>query len=88
MLVNEQQKRIVDLAEPFDMSLAAVSKHVRVLERVELVTRIKRGRENFLQLNPKPLKEVNNWLDFLEQFWTQRFAQLEQVIEQDSKQSN
>lgn len=87
MLVDEQQKRIVDLAEPFEMSLAAVLKHVRVLERAELVTRFKRGRENFLQLNPEPLKEVNHWLDFYEKFWTRRFAQLEHVIEEESKKS-
>lgn len=81
MLIEQKEHRVTDLAEPFDMSLVAVSKHIRVLERAELVTRVKRGREAYLQLNTGPLKSAKDWLAFYEQFWRERFAALENLID-------
>ncbi|MEQ8953659.1 MAG: metalloregulator ArsR/SmtB family transcription factor [Gammaproteobacteria bacterium] len=80
LLIEQRQRRISDLAEPFSMSLAAVSKHIRVLEKAELVTRVKRGREYYLQLNVNPLREVGDWVGFYEQFWKQRFTKLESML--------
>lgn len=80
MLVEQQQHRVKELAEPFDMSFAAVSKHISVLERAELVTRTRRGREIFVQLNTQPLKLAQDWIDFYQQFWLKRFARLENLL--------
>ncbi|MCH7816446.1 MAG: winged helix-turn-helix transcriptional regulator [Proteobacteria bacterium] len=84
MLVEREQRRISDLADPFAMSLAAVSKHIQILERAALLTRVKRGREYYLQLNAAPLREAKEWLGFYEKFWRLRFAKLESLLDQQS----
>jgi len=54
--------RISDVAQPFSMSLTAVSKHIRVLERAGLVRRTRHGRENTLRLSARPLRAVARWI--------------------------
>ena len=68
--------RVTDLAEPFDMSLNAVSKHLKVLERAGLVHRQRCGREHFLRLRPAPLREVAAWTSKYERFWSERLDAL------------
>ena len=80
MLVEQRQPRIKGLVAPFDMSFAAVSKHIKVLEKANLVTRTKRGREFYLQLNTLPLKQAQDWIEFYQQFWLKRFARLEKLL--------
>ena len=80
MLVEQQQHRIKELVAPFDISFAAVSKHIKVLEKADLVTRTKRGREFYLQLNTLPLKQAQDWIVYYEQFWIERFAKLEELL--------
>ncbi len=86
MLLEKKQRPIKELAEPFDMSLVAVSKHIKVLERAKLVKRFKRGRESYLELNPVPLRQAKDWLAYYEQFWSQRFAALESLLATDNTQ--
>src|SRR5439155_8661075 len=69
--------RVTDVAAPFAMSLNAVSKHIKVLERAGLVRRARRGREHTLQLNAAPLRDVARWAHRYERFWTERLARLE-----------
>jgi DNA-binding transcriptional ArsR family regulator len=69
--------RVTDVAAPFDMSLAAVSKHVKVLERAGLVRRARNGREHTLALDAAPLRAVVQWTSSFEQFWTERLDRLE-----------
>lgn len=69
--------RITDIAEPFAMSLAAVSKHVKVLENAGLVRRTRQGREHTLELDASPLREVASWAARYEQYWTERLDRLE-----------
>ncbi len=69
--------RITDVAEPFTMSLAAVSKHVRMLERAGLVTRARRGREHTLTVDMRPLLHVVRWTSRYERFWNERLDRLE-----------
>jgi hypothetical protein len=59
------------------MSLTGFCKHVRVLERAGLVRRTRRGRNNTLQLSPKPLRDVAHWILKYEQFWNARLDRLE-----------
>ena len=70
--------RVTDIAEPFLMSFAAVSKHVRVLEEAGLVRRSRKGREHTLTLNAAPLREVLQWAIRYEQFWNERLDRLEE----------
>ena len=69
--------RVTDVAEPFEMSLAAVSKHVRMLERAGLVRRARRGREHTLTLDARPLRRVVRWTSRYERFWNERLDRLE-----------
>ena len=69
--------RITDVAAPFAMSLAAVSKHVKVLEQAGLVRRTRQGREHTLELDAAPLREVASYAARFEQYWTERLDRLE-----------
>ncbi|PZR15978.1 MAG: transcriptional regulator [Archangium gephyra] len=66
-----------DLAEPFDMSLPAISKHLKVLEAAGLVTRGRNGQQRPVKLNAAPLREVVEWLEPYRQFWEGSFDRLE-----------
>jgi DNA-binding transcriptional ArsR family regulator len=68
--------RITDVAEPFEMSLAAVSKHVQILERAGLLRRTRRGREHSLTLDARPLRRVARWTSRYERFWNERLDRL------------
>jgi DNA-binding transcriptional ArsR family regulator len=72
--------RVTDLAEPFDMSLAAASKHVRVLEGAGLVRRTVLGREHHLALDPAPLELAAGWLEAYRAFWEGRLDALERHL--------
>ncbi len=77
--------RVTDIAEPFDMSLAAVSKHVQALERAGLVRRERRGREHVLSLDARPLRQVVRWTSRYERFWNERLDRLEAFFEQKGR---
>jgi DNA-binding transcriptional ArsR family regulator len=74
------EARVTELAQPFAMSLNAVSKHIRMLERAELVRRRRAGREHFLSLNRKPLDEAATWIEQQRQLWTTRLDALERAL--------
>ncbi len=69
--------RVTDLARPFDVSLNAVSKHVKVLERAGLVERRRAGREHHIALDPTPIAQVARWASHYERFWSDRLDRLE-----------
>ena len=71
---------VTELAEPFEISLAAVSKHVRVLERAGLVHRTVTGREHRCALSPRPLRAAADWVEHYRAFWETRLDALEQFI--------
>jgi DNA-binding transcriptional ArsR family regulator len=72
---------ITELADPFDMSLPAVSRHIRVLEDAGLVTRSVDGRTHHCSLNPKPFKTIEAWLIHYRKFWEDNLAALAQYVE-------
>jgi DNA-binding transcriptional ArsR family regulator len=74
--------RVTDVAEPFEISLAAVSKHVQMLERAGLVRRTQRGREHTLTLDARPLRQVLRWTSRYERFWNERLDRLEAFFAQ------
>jgi DNA-binding transcriptional ArsR family regulator len=81
--IARRERSVGELAAPFDMSFAAVSKHVKVLERARLVQREKRGTFYYLRLNPKALKPANQWLSYYSQFWEEKLDSLKQFLEKD-----
>jgi DNA-binding transcriptional ArsR family regulator len=79
--LSEGEICVTDLARPHAMSLAAVSKHVIVLERAGLVKRRKDGRVHSLALDAKPMEEAQAWLDRYRQFWTANLDGFEKYLE-------
>jgi DNA-binding transcriptional ArsR family regulator len=79
------EKSIGELAEPFQMTLAGASKHVKVLEGAGLLSRRKVGRTHLITLNAGPLAEAEGWLRQWEKFWTARLDSLEALIERDKQ---
>jgi DNA-binding transcriptional ArsR family regulator len=76
-------KSIGELAEPFDMSFAGASKHVKVLEEAGLIARRKIGRTHLISIEAKPLEEAEQWLRQWEKFWTTRLDRLQALVESD-----
>ena len=76
---------IVELAEPYDMSLAGAAKHVQVLDRANLIARRKEGRTQYCKLNVVAMREAYRWLDQYSKFWNSRFDQLEKLLKTERK---
>ena len=79
--LTQGETRLSDLAEPFEMSQTAVSKHVRVLSNAGLVQVEKRGRTRHCRLNAGAMREASAWLDHYRSFWTQQFGNLARHLE-------
>jgi DNA-binding transcriptional ArsR family regulator len=72
--------RVTDIAAPFDLSLNAVSKHLKVLEGAGLVERERSGRDHVIRFRGEPLRLVQRWVHEYERFWTERLDRLEQYF--------
>jgi DNA-binding transcriptional ArsR family regulator len=75
-----KEHRVTDLAAPFQMSLAAASKHIRTLERAGLLRRTVRGRTHICRLAPEPLARAQRWLERYRRFWSRRLDALEREL--------
>jgi DNA-binding transcriptional ArsR family regulator len=81
------EKSIGELAEPYKMTFAGASKHVKVLEDAGLIARRRMGRTHLIRIEAKPLEEAERWLRQWEKFWTVRLDRLEALVEADKKES-
>jgi DNA-binding transcriptional ArsR family regulator len=82
------ERTVSQLAEPFAMSLAAASKHIKALENAGLIRREVRGRTHLCRLAAGPLASAHEWLSFYERFWIERLDVLEQLLrEEDARKS-
>jgi DNA-binding transcriptional ArsR family regulator len=81
----ERERRVTELAEPFDLSLQAVSKHIRVLEAAGLVRRRVDGRTHWLTLNAAPLTAAADWIATTCRFWEGRLDALEDVLSEGDR---
>jgi len=79
-LLRERPYTVTELAEPFAMSLNAVSKHLKYLERAGVVQRTVSGREHHFEVNVAPLREAEEWLTGERRFWEARLDALERVV--------
>ena len=82
------ERTVGQLAQPFAMSLAAASKHIKVLESAGLIQREVRGRAHMCRLDPGPLESAHEWLNFYERFWTARLDVLDRLLRQDDEQKS
>ena len=82
------ERTVGQLADPFSISLAAASKHIKALENAGLIHREVRGRTHLCRLAPGPLASAHQWLSFYDRFWSDRLDVLEQLLrQQDAHQS-
>ncbi len=79
--VARREKTVGEIARPYRMSLAAVSKHLKVLESADLIAREKRGSFQIVRLNAAPLRSAETWLAHYQKFWSRKLDALQEFIE-------
>lgn len=77
------ERTVGQLAQPFAITLAAASKHIKVLEVAGLIRREVRGRTHLCSLDPGPLASAHEWLSVYERFWTSRLDALERLLREE-----
>jgi len=77
-----REHTVSELAEPFQMSLAAASKHIRTLEDAGLIRRTVEGRTHRCRIEPGPLMGIGRWLRRYEKFWSNRLDDLESALKE------
>jgi DNA-binding transcriptional ArsR family regulator len=78
--LSVSEARVTEIAGDFSISLNAVSKHIKMLERAELVQRTVQGRDHILSLNASPMADASAWIEHYRQFWEDRLASLETFV--------
>lgn len=76
------EKTVSDLAEPFDMSMPAITKHLKVLERAKLIERSREAQYRPCHLNPAPLKDIDAWISEYRKFWEASFDRLDDYLKE------
>jgi DNA-binding transcriptional ArsR family regulator len=84
------EKTVSELAEPFDLSLPAISKHLKVLERARFITRSRSAQRRPCRLCTEPLEQIDDWLAYYRRFWSESFDRLAdhlREMQSESKES-
>lgn len=84
--LSKGEASVSELASPFDMSLPAVSKHLKVLERAGLVERGREAQYRPARLNARPLKDASAWVERYRELWEERFDRLDAILERKRAQ--
>jgi DNA-binding transcriptional ArsR family regulator len=85
MRLRKGPRPVNDLARGFPVGRPAVSEHLQVLRKARLVREEPRGRERYYHLDPRPLAEVDAWLDAFTQYWKRRLAALEDLLDEQGR---
>jgi DNA-binding transcriptional ArsR family regulator len=83
--LSRSEARVTDVAEPFPISLNAVSKHIRVLEETGVVERHRKGRDHILSINTRSLDEVDGWIGRTRRYWDERLDAMERLLRELKK---
>lgn len=83
--LSQGEARVTELAAPFSISLNSVSKHIRMLERAELVQRRIAGKEHLLSFNRAPLEEAALWIERQRALWTRRLQALDELLRAEDR---
>ncbi|MER8807163.1 metalloregulator ArsR/SmtB family transcription factor [Mesorhizobium australicum] len=75
---------VAELAQPFELTVRAVSKHVGVLEQAGLITRSRAAQKHLSRIEPKPLRDIDRWLDDYRKLWEGRFDRMEDLLRRDA----
>ncbi len=76
------EKTVSDLAEPFEMSMPAITKHLKVLEKAQLIERSKQAQYRPCKLHPKPLKDIDEWMEQYRKFFEASFDRLDDYLKE------
>ena len=88
VLIVTGERSVTELAEPFDMSMPAVSKHLRVLERAGLIARGREAQWRPCRIEAGPLKEVSDWTERYRHIWEQRLDRLDNYLQELKRQAS
>ena len=83
--LRQGPRSVNDLAEGFAIRRPAVSEHLQVLRKARLVREEPRGRERYYHLDPRPLGDVEEWLELFTRYWKQRLAALEKLLDEEEE---
>ena len=78
--LSRSELMVTEVAEPYSISFAAVSKHLKVLENAKLVIKRKRGTQNIVQLTPEAFADAKAYIDYYQNFWESRLDALENYM--------
>jgi len=78
--LSKGERSVSELAQPFEMTLPAISKHLKVLEKAGLIQRSREAQWRPCKLNPKPLREAAHWVEQYREFWEQSLDRLEAYL--------
>lgn len=81
--VSRRQMTISEIANRYDLTFAAVSKHLKVLEKAKLIVKRRRGKEQLVRLAPQTLKTADDYLEFYRKFWEERLDSLDELIRKE-----
>ena len=84
--MTKTELTITEIAKPYDLTFAAVSKHLQVLEKAKLITKRRKGKEQLVLVDSLALKKADEYLEFYRQFWENRFDSLETFLKEDKEQ--
>lgn len=82
------EKTVSDLAEPFDMTMPAITKHLKVLEKAQLIERSKKAQYRPCRLHPEPLKSIDEWMEQYRMFFEESFDRLDSYLKQIQTKEN
>lgn len=88
MHLSTQDMTVKELTDNFDMTRAAVKKHLTILENGKLISAHRKGRDRINRLEPMGLKSVQEWLNYFDQFWDERLDKLKIAIESEKGNKN
>ena len=83
--LSKGERTVSQLAEPYSISLAAASKHIKALEKAGLIRREIQGRKHVCRLDAGPLASAQEWLNYYEKFWTDRLNVLDRLLREDDQ---
>jgi DNA-binding transcriptional ArsR family regulator len=83
MMLSESKMTVNSISENFNISRPAISKHLKILLKTNLVVPAQKGRERYYRINVEPLNEVKKWLDYYDKFWDKKLNLLKNYLEND-----
>lgn len=81
--VAKRELSVNEIAAPYEISLAAISKHLKVLEKAKLIIKRRKGKQHFVAVAPKAFKDAAEYLHWYESLWNERFDALEIFLKED-----